>query len=110
MRKPSQVIDRSRRELMRGAGAAGLAGLRGGSVTARAVGTPSAASAVSAPMAVVQKGVYGTVSLKQESTNVSAFRSRVKSVDVRNLKAPMQKNLAHALRRNRLRSIRCIHG
>lgn len=63
MRKPSQVIDRSRRELMTGAGAAGLAGLFGGSVTARA-----------------------------------AEQSQVKSVDVRNLKATLQENLAHVLR------------
>ncbi len=44
---------------------------------------------------VAKRGVYATVPLRQESINVTALQSRVWSVDVRNLKPTMQRNLAH---------------
>jgi predicted amidohydrolase len=94
-RKPD-TVDRRRRELLAGAGAAGLAGLMAGSGAARAqerVADGSSETQVS----VAQRGKYATVPLRQESINVTAIQSRVRSVDIRNLATTMQANLNHVL-------------
>ena len=89
-------IDHGRRELLAGAGMAGIAGLAAlsGAASAQAAG---ADDKMSAPVKVAKKGVYETVPLRQEAINVSAIQSRVNAVDVRNLKATMKANLDHVL-------------
>ncbi len=84
----------SRRDVLSGAGAAGLVA---------AAGTSGAASAQSAMTRandhkVAQLGAYETVPLRQDNINVTAIQSRVRSVDVRNLKATLKDNLDHVVR------------
>lgn len=93
--------DRLRRELLTGAGAAGLAALAAGTSAAGAQATPAAAgsaagSATVAGIAVAKRGQYASVPLRQEAINVTALQSRVRSVDIRNLAATMKANLKHA--------------
>jgi predicted amidohydrolase len=87
----------SRRELLGGAGAAGLAGL------AAAAGTSATAAAQSSSAwpnnhKVANRGAYETVPLRQDSISVTAIQSRVKSVDVKNLKPTLKENLDHVVR------------
>jgi predicted amidohydrolase len=94
MGRKSDRVNQKRRELLAGAGALGLAGMMPTSSTVRADGAPAqAAGAVS----VANRGKYATVPLRQDSINVTAIQSRVRSVDVRNLKPTLQANLDHAL-------------
>lgn len=84
----------SRRELLTGAGVAGLAAIAG-------AGAESAAQSPSAKAndhKVVRRGVYETVPLRQDNISVTAIQSRVKSVDVRNLKSTLKANLDHVVR------------
>jgi len=85
-------VNRTRRELLAGAGALGLAGLAVQSGTARAA---AAAGTGTAGLSVARGGKYATVPLRQESINVTAIQSRVRSVDVRNLKSTLKENLDH---------------
>jgi predicted amidohydrolase len=87
----------SRRELLSGASAAGLAGL---AVAAGASSPAAAQSAASRPNdhKVAKRGTYETVPLRQENISVTAIQSRVKSVDVRNLKSTLKENLDHVCR------------
>ena len=82
----------SRRELLTGAGAAGVATLLG----------PTASAAAPAPgpaeVSVARKGSYETVPLRQESISVSAIQSRVRSVDLRNLDKTMKANVDHVVK------------
>jgi predicted amidohydrolase len=105
----------SRRELLAGAGAAGLAALAstaaaaggadaataggagatpGGTRTANATG---GAGARDGTVSVAKNGIYATVPLRQDAINVSAIQSRVNAVDVRNLKPTMKANLDHVI-------------
>jgi predicted amidohydrolase len=91
----------SRRALLTGAGAAGVATILANQARAA---EPAAAPAVGnvpvppqTPVAVAKRGVYETVALRQDAINVSAIQSRVKSVDVRNLAPTMQANLDHVI-------------
>jgi predicted amidohydrolase len=95
VRLPSDV---SRRQLITGAGAAGLAGLvaAAGSAPAEAQ-MPAGGRPAATPVKVAKRGVYEKVPLRQDNINVTAIQSRVNSVDVKNLKATMQKNLDHVL-------------
>jgi len=98
MSRKTDQIDTGRRDLLAGAGVAGLAGLLGGTGMAQAqAAAGDAGGAVAGPVSVAQKGVYETVPLRQESINVCAIQSRVRSVDVRNLAPTMKANLDHAL-------------
>lgn len=84
----------SRRELLTGAGVAGLAAIAG-------AGAESAAQSPSAKAndhKVARRGVYETVPLRQDNISVTAIQSRVKSVDVRNLKSTLKANLDHVVR------------
>ena len=94
MGRSRDPVNRMRRELLAGAGAAGLAGLVTGGTTARA---EAAAQAGAPGVAVANRGKYATVPLRQEAINVTAIQSRVRSVDVNNLKPTLKANLDHAL-------------
>jgi hypothetical protein len=88
-------FDAKRRELLAGAGAAGLAGLMAGAPgKAEAAAHAGAKSDVSA----AQSGQYATVPLRQRSINVSAIQSRVRAVDVNNLKSTMRASLDHVVK------------
>ncbi|KPJ79403.1 MAG: hypothetical protein AMJ58_12045 [Gammaproteobacteria bacterium SG8_30] len=84
----------SRRELLAGAGAAGVATLLGPTARASAAAPSAGAAAVS----VATKGSYETVPLRQESISVSAIQSRVRSVDLRDLDRTMKANVDHVLK------------
>jgi predicted amidohydrolase len=91
--KPDRV-NATRRELLAGAGALGLAGVMAGSGSAGAqAASPAGASGIS----VADRGRYATVPLRQDSINVTAIQSRVRSVDVKNVAPTMRANLDHAL-------------
>jgi len=92
MSRKNDPVDRTRRELIAGAGALGLAGMAAGSVPAQAAPEPARAD-----VSVAKRGQYATVPLRQESINVTAIQSRVRSVDVRNLAPTMKANLDHVL-------------
>jgi hypothetical protein len=87
-------VNATRRELLTGAGALGLAGVMAGSGSARAQ-APSTAGA--SGVSVADRGRYATVPLRQDAINLTAIQSRVRSVDVKNLAPTMQANLDHAL-------------
>jgi predicted amidohydrolase len=94
MSRRTDGVNRTRRELLAGAGAIGLAGMVAGDGMARAQpGQTPAANDVT----VATRGKYATVPLRQESINVTAIQSRVRSVDVRNLGPSMKANLDHVL-------------
>jgi len=93
MSQKTDRVDRTRRELLASAGALGLAGMVAGSQATKArASTPPAAD-----VEVARRGKYATVPLRQESINVTAIQSRVRSVDVRNLAPTMKANLEHVL-------------
>jgi predicted amidohydrolase len=56
---------------------------------------PAAAGGSSAGIQVAKRGEYAKVALRQDSINVTAIQSVVKSVDIRNLAPTMKVNLAH---------------
>ena len=94
MGRSRDPVNRMRRDLLAGAGAAGLTGLVTGGTTARAEASPQAG----APgVSVANRGRYATVPLRQDAINVTAIQSRVRSVDVNNLKPTLKANLDHAL-------------
>lgn len=93
MAKKKSGFDGSRRDLLTGAGAAGLAGLLSGTASAQ-----TAAAGATPRVGVARNGQYETVPLAQDNINVCAIQSRVRSVDVRNLGPTMQANLDHALK------------
>ena len=95
VRLPSDV---SRRQLITGAGAAGLAGLvaAAGSAPASAQ-MPAGGRPAVTPVKVAKRGVYESVPLRQDNINVTAIQSRVNSVDIKNLAPTMKKNLDHVL-------------
>lgn len=84
----------SRRDILSGAGAAGLVAAAGKSGAASAQSATTKAN----DHKVAQRGAYETVPLRQDNINVTAIQSRVKSVDVRNLKATLKENLDHVVR------------
>jgi len=90
-------IDRGRRDLLAGAGVAGMASVLGGAVLSGSVplrAEPGGRDGI----AVARNGVYETVPLRQEAISVSVIQSRVKSVDIKNLRRTNRENLAHVLR------------
>jgi predicted amidohydrolase len=96
VRLPSTV---TRRQIIRGAGAAGIAGLAAGAAAAQGSDAPTAKGRPPAtPVKVAKRGVYETVPLKQDNISVTAIQSRVKSVDVKNLKPTLKENLDHVVR------------
>lgn len=89
----------TRRRMLGGAAAVGMAGLVAGR-TADAAQAPGATGCTIDPaqkMSVLKNGKYETVPLRQDTISIAAIQSRTKSVDVRNLKASMRENLDHML-------------
>ena len=89
MKDDEQLHNHSRRELLAGVAMAGVGGLLSASP---ARGQSRAASDA---VSVARNGQYETVPLRQRAINVSAIQSRVRAVDLRNLKKTMQANLGH---------------
>ncbi len=94
MSKKQEKFDPRRRELLAGTGALGLAGL---------ASTPDLADAAShgdddMRISAAQSGRYETAALRRDSINVAAIQSRVRAVDLKNLKSSMQANLDHAVK------------
>lgn len=85
-------IDATRRALLAGAGAAGIAALAPDGAAAGAHG-----GGADAGISVAREGRYETVPLRQDAINVGAIQSRVRAVDVQNLKRTMADNLAHVI-------------
>lgn len=54
------------------------------------------ATARSTNVSVAKRGVYDTVPLRQEAINVCAIQSRVRGVEIKNLKQSMAEGLKHA--------------
>ena len=93
MSKTPDKHDPIRRGLMASAGAAGLAALAKPALAQ----TEETDAPATDNISVAKNGKYETVALRQDSINVSAIQSRVRAVDVNNLKTTMQANLDHAL-------------
>jgi len=98
MSKKSNKIDR--RSLLTGAAAASLAAVAGtqsANQTALAHehgGKKAAGGAISA----AKRGVYDTVPLKQDFVNVAAVQSQLFSIDLRDRKASLKRNMDRVLR------------
>jgi len=89
------TIDHQKRQLL--GGAAGMAGL---GMLAASAGSARADShaANESDISVAQNGRYETAELRQKSINVAAIQSRVRAVDINNLKTSMKANLDHAVK------------
>lgn len=100
MTKKTDTVDISKRNLLAGAGAAGLAAALGGApAAARAENAPAGNPAAGhADIKVARNGRYETVPLRQDSINVTAIQSHVRAVDIRDLKRTMKANLDHVLK------------
>lgn len=83
----------SRREMLAGAGVAGLGALAAGAARATDAGAKGAAA-----VSVMKHGAYATVPLRQGSINVSALQSRLMSIDLANREATLKRNLAHVVK------------
>jgi predicted amidohydrolase len=81
----------SRRAVM-----AGAVGLAAGAASAQASEQVAQAAPVSNTVKVSKRGVYETVPLRQDGINVCAIQSRVRGVDIKNLKQSMAEGLKHA--------------
>ncbi len=94
-KKSSGSIDR--RALLTGAvAAAGVAAVAGAAdAPAAPQGGAGKGRPPMTPISVAKRGAYATVPLRQESINVSAIQSRLKSIDVKNKAADLKRNLAH---------------
>ncbi len=86
-------INKSRRNLLGGLGAAGVAGMAAGTAAHAQPDGPDWSD-----IKVAQNGRYETVPLRQQSINVAAIQSRVRSVDIRNLKKTLSANLDHVVK------------
>jgi predicted amidohydrolase len=91
MSRQNDPVNSSRRALLAGAGAAGMAGVLAGGATA-------SAQEEGERISVARNGRYETAELRQSAINVTAIQSRVKSVDIRNLRRTNNDNLAHVLK------------
>jgi len=89
----------SRRDLLAGAGVAGL-GVLGArpAPAAQAGAAATAAAGADDRVSVMKHGAYESVPLRQQSINVSALQSRLMSVDLKNRAATMKRNLAHVVK------------
>lgn len=88
----------SRRELLAGAGVAGLGALAPSGVLAeQAVAKPATDRGQDA-ISVMKNGRYAATALRQEAINVAAVQSRLMSIDLKNRAATLQRNLAHVVK------------
>jgi predicted amidohydrolase len=96
-RKDTRHSLRQRREFLKHvaltAGTAGAAALASSSAAAQSQSAGAGASA--GTVQVARRGEYAKAALRQDSINVTAIQSVVRSVDVRNLAATMKANLKH---------------
>ena len=97
-KKETQNRLRLRREFLKNvaltAGTAGMGMVASSAANAQGA-APAAASGSTAGIQVAKRGEYAKVALRQDSINVTAIQSVVRSVDVRNLAPTMKANLAH---------------
>lgn len=105
-------IDRDRRRLLAGATAAGIAGLAGSASAqiatvqksqdnANAEDARDSARSAANPyedVSVAHNGQYASVPLKQRSIGIGAVQSRVKSLDLSNLKPSLKENMDHFIK------------
>jgi predicted amidohydrolase len=94
--KKTDPVDTSKRNLLAGAGAVGLTAALAGASSAAEAQAP--APAAGGPVSVAKNGKYETVPLRQESINVTAIQSHVRSVDIRDLQRTMKANLDHVIK------------
>lgn len=87
----------SRRDMLTGAGIAGVGALAAPSVFAAQDAKAQPASGTGA-ISVMKRGEYAKVPLKQEAINVSAIQSRLMSVDVKNRDATLKRSLDHVVK------------
>jgi predicted amidohydrolase len=88
-----EKVDLQKRELLAAtAGVAGLMAVAPGSAQA------DPQSGARTDVSAAQAGRYETATLRQNSINVAAIQSRVRAVDITNLKASMRANLDHAVK------------
>lgn len=87
-------LNTSRRALLAGAGAAGMAGVLGATAATGQARADEAHERIS----VARNGRYDTVELRQQAINVTAIQSRVRSVDLNNLRRTNRENLEHVLK------------
>lgn len=87
-------LNTSRRALLASAGAAGMAGVLGATAATGQARADEAHERIS----VARNGRYDTVELRQQAINVTAIQSRVRSVDLNNLRRTNRENLEHVLK------------
>ena len=98
MKRKTSAHPLSRRDLLAGAGIAGLGALAAPATLAAGAGEAAAGPGSEGAVSVMQKGVYATVPLRQDSINVSALQSRLMSIDLKNRDATLKRNLAHVVK------------
>jgi predicted amidohydrolase len=97
MSKKSSKIDR--RSLLTGAAAASLAAVAGTqSANQTALAHEHGGKAAGGAISVAKRGVYDTVPLKQDFVNVAAVQSQLFSIDLRDRKASLKRNMDRVLR------------
>lgn len=95
--RSSEPAEPTRRDMLRRAGYAGLAGLVAGPSLAGTQPAPAENAAPGSAPSVGQAGEYEKVPLRQDSITVGAIQSRVRAVDVNNLGPTMKANLDHVI-------------
>ncbi len=86
----------TRRSLMTGiAGMAGGAALAGRAAAEQLAQDSTASRKPATTVSVAKRGVYETTPLRQDAINVTAIQSRVRAVDLKNLKSSMAANIKH---------------
>ena len=93
MTDSNQNNGHTRRDLLTSAAMAGVGSLLGGAGAAQAQ-----SSVAGGEVSAARNGSYETSPLRQRAINVSAIQSRVRSVDLKNLKKTMKANLDHVTR------------
>ena len=97
MKRKTSAHPLSRRDLLAGVGIAGLGALAAPATLAAGAGEAAAGPGSEGAVSVMQKGVYATVPLRQDSINVSALQSRLMSIDLKNRDATLKRNVAHVV-------------
>ena len=88
----------SRRDLLTGAGVAGLGAVAAPLALGQSTQIAGPAARAGDAVAVMKRGVYATVPLRQDAINVSALQSRLMSIDLKDRAATLKRNLAHVVK------------